>query len=37
MTPEEAGMKLKVKPTMPTFSKLIGISKEEIFSVALGE
>lgn len=36
-TPEEAGMKMRLKPVAPTFSKLIGISKEEIFSVVLGE
>lgn len=36
-TPEEAGMKMRVTPTAPTFSKLIGISKEEIFSIVLGE
>jgi len=36
-TPDEAGMRLKAIPTMPSFSKLLNISKEEIFGVALVE
>jgi 5-methylcytosine-specific restriction endonuclease McrA len=36
-TPEEAGMTMRHKPSIPTFSTLISISKEEIFSDILLE
>jgi hypothetical protein len=33
-TPEEAGMTMLSKPFAPSFSKLIGVTREEIFQLA---
>lgn len=36
-TPEEAGMSLLIKPYIPTFSKLLGISKDDLFKLLFNE